>query len=85
MLREEFMADYGLSVGDMARLTGVSRQTINDLVLERRSLSTDMALRLSSLFGNSPEFWLNLQMNIDLWEATNLRRCEYELIVPISV
>ena len=69
MLREEYMPDYGLSVRDLAELLGVSRQSVNELVGERRSLSTEMALRLSQLFGNSPESWLNLQRNVDIWDA----------------
>lgn len=69
VLREDFMPDYGLTVSVLADFLGVSRQTVNELVRERRSLSPEMALRLSGLFGNSPEFWLNLQRAVDLWEA----------------
>lgn len=69
ILREEFLPDYGLSVTTLAESIGVSRQTINELIRERRSVSPNMALRLSKLFGNSPDFWLNLQRAVDLWEA----------------
>jgi addiction module HigA family antidote len=69
MLREDFMPDYGLSVSTLAEALGVSRQTINELLRERRALSPSMALRLSRLFGNSPEFWLNAQRAVDLWQA----------------
>lgn len=69
MLREDFMPDYGLSVTTLAETLGVSRQTINELLRERRTLSPAMALRLSRLFGNSPEFWLNAQRAVDLWQA----------------
>jgi addiction module HigA family antidote len=69
MLREDFMPDYGLSVGSLAEALGVSRQTVNELLRERRALSPDMALRLSRLFGNSAEFWLNAQRSLDLWQA----------------
>jgi len=69
MLREDFMPDYGLTVGHLAEALGVSRQTINELLRERRALSPSMALRLSRLFGNSPEFWLNAQRGVDLWQA----------------
>ena len=47
----------------------MSRQTVNELLRERRALSPDMALRLSQLFGNSAEFWLNAQRAVDLWDA----------------
>jgi antitoxin HigA-1 len=69
MLREDFVPDYGLTVSGLADSLGVSRQTVNELLRERRSLSPEMALRLSALFGNSPEFWLNLQRAVDLWDA----------------
>ena len=69
MLREDFMPDYGLSVTTLAGALGVSRQTVNELLRERRALSPAMALRLSRLFGNSPEFWLNLQQLHDLSKA----------------
>src|SRR5512137_1989610 len=69
MLREDFMPDYGLSVSTLAGALGVSRQTVNELLRERRALSPAMALRLSRLFGNSPEFWLNAQRAVDLREA----------------
>jgi addiction module HigA family antidote len=72
ILRDEFMADYGLSVSDMADMLGVSRQSINELIRERRGLSTEMALRLASCFGNSPEQWLNMQRALDIWEAERL-------------
>ncbi|SRR6266567_1625458 len=69
MLREDFMPDYGLTVASLAETLGVSRQTVNELLRERRALSPAMALRLSRLFGNSPEFWLNAQRTVDLWQA----------------
>jgi addiction module HigA family antidote len=71
ILREEFMQDYGLSVTRLAQLIGVSRQSVNELINERRALSPDMALRLSLLFGNSAEQWLNMQRSVDLWNAEN--------------
>jgi addiction module HigA family antidote len=69
MLREDFMPDYNLTVAGMADALGVSRQTVNELLRERRALSPEMALRLAKLFGNSPEFWLNAQREVDLWDA----------------
>ena len=54
MLREDFLPDYDLSVSSSAKALGVLRQTVNELLRERRSVSPEMALRLSRLFGNSP-------------------------------
>ena len=84
MLREDFMPDYGLTVSELAAALGVSRQTVNELLRERRALSPEMALRLSRLFGNSPEFWLNAQRAVDLWEASRAIGPEVERIKPIA-
>ncbi len=78
MIREDFMPDYGLTTTLLADALGVSRQTINELLRERRSITPIMALRLSRLFGNSPEFWLNVQHSWDLWESE--KRFQKELI-----
>lgn len=69
MLREDFMPDYGLTVTSLAEALDVSRQSINELLRERRALTPVMALKLSRLFGNSPNFWLNAQQAVDLWQA----------------
>ena len=84
-LREDFLPDYGLTVSGLANALGVSRQTVNELLRERRSVSPEMALRLSRLFGNSAEFWLNLQRNIDLWEAENAIKEDVKRIQPLRV
>jgi antitoxin HigA-1 len=83
MLREDFMPDYGLTVTALAKNLGVSRQTINELLRERRAITPDMALRLSRLFRNSPEFWLNAQRAVDLWMAQKNRKKELDRIKPL--
>lgn len=83
MLREDFLPDCGLSVSGLADAIGVSRQSVNELLRERRAVSPEMALRLSRLFGNSPEFWLNAQRAVDLWEATEAIGAEIEKIEPL--
>lgn len=83
MLREDFIPDYGLSVTGLAESLGVSRQSVNELLRERRALSPEMALRLSRLFGNSPEFWLNAQRAIDLWKADQSVKDHIARIKPL--
>jgi antitoxin HigA-1 len=85
MLREDFLPDYGLKTADLAKALGVSRQTINELLRERRAVSPSMAIRLSRLFGNSPEFWLNAQQSVDLWEAESNFQKEIQRIRPLEV
>lgn len=83
MLREDFLPDYGLTVSGLAAAIGVSRQSINEILRERRSVSPEMALRLARLFGNSPEFWLNAQRAVDLWEAAQAIECDVARIQPL--
>jgi len=84
MIKEDFMPDYGLTTALLADALGVSRQTINELLRERRSITPIMALRLSRLFGNSPEFWLNAQHARDLWESEIRFQEELRNIHPLN-
>ena len=84
MLREDFMPDFDLSTSSMAKALGVSRQTINEILRERRSITPSMSLRLSRLFGNSPEFWLNVQHAWDLWNSEQRFKNELEQIQPLN-
>ena len=84
MLREDFLPDYGLTVFGLAKAIGVSRQSINELLRERRRVSPEMALRLARLFGNSPEFWLNAQRAVDLWDASQSIQKEVIRIRPLT-
>ena len=79
------MPDYDLTVAGLAAALGVSRQMVNELLRERRAVSPEMALRLSRLFGNSPEFWLNLQRSIDLWDAETAIKKDMRHIRPLRV
>jgi addiction module HigA family antidote len=85
ILREDFMPDYDLSVSGLASALGVSRQSVNELLRERRAVSSEMALRLAKLFGNSPEFWLNLQRSVDLWDARVSIEDDMRRITPLRV
>ncbi len=84
MLREDFIPDYGLTAASLAEMLGVSRQTINEILRERRAISPAMALMLSRLFGNSPEFWLNAQREVDLWEARKRQEKKIRRIQPLT-
>ena len=66
MLKEEFLVEYGLSQNQLAKAVGISPNRIAEIVNNRRRISADTALRLSLYFGNSPEFWMNLQTHYDL-------------------
>ncbi len=83
ILREDFLPDYGLTVTALAEAVGVSRQSMNELLRERRAVSPEMALRLGKAFGMPAEFWLNLQRNVDLWVAARGIERELAGIRPI--
>lgn len=66
ILREEFLKPLGLSQNRVALAIGVHPRRINEIVLEKRGITADTALRLARFFGTSPEFWLGLQKDFEL-------------------
>jgi len=69
MLREEFLVPHGISQNALALKIRVPATRIGEIVNGKRSITPDTALRLARFFGNSPEFWLNLQLMHDLSRA----------------
>ena len=78
ILRDEFLGPLGLSVYRLARALKISRPRLNDIVLGRRDVTIDTALRLGHYFGTTPEFWINLQARHDLDVAERTLRLEIE-------
>lgn len=76
IVRCECLEPLGLSVTEAAKVLGVSRQTLNNLVNGKAGVSAEMAVRLSKAFGSEPEFWMRLQTNYDL---AQVRRREVAL------
>jgi antitoxin HigA-1 len=71
MLVEEFMKPLRLTQTALAQAMGVERRLVNELCNDRRAVTVDTALMLARVFGNTPEFWLNVQRRTDLWNALN--------------
>ena len=69
IIREYCIAPLRLTVTDAAKAFGVTRKTLSALVNQRAGISPEMALRLSKVFGRSPEGWLKLQLQYDLWQT----------------
>lgn len=69
ILTQEFMEPLGLTQGALAEAMGVQRKHVNELCNGRRAVTAPTALILARVFGNSPEFWLNVQRRNDLWDA----------------
>ena len=69
ILVEEFLEPMELTQGTLAEAMGVPRKHVNELCNDRRTVTARTALILARVFGNSAEFWLNVQRRQDLWEA----------------
>ncbi|HSU96263.1 MAG TPA: HigA family addiction module antitoxin [Gemmatimonadaceae bacterium] len=69
ILREDFLAEMGMSANALAKALHVPAPRVNDIVRERRGVTADTALRLARYFGSTPQFWLNLQSAYDLRRA----------------
>ena len=74
ILVEEFMQPLGLTQTALAEAMGVQRKHVNELCNDRRNVTAATALILARVFGNSPDFWLNVQRRGDLWEAMHSPR-----------
>lgn len=69
VLREDFLKPLRLTQSQLAKELEVSFRAVNEIVNEKRSVSPEMAIRLAKRFGTSPQFWLGLQMDYDLWRT----------------
>ncbi len=69
VLREEFLKPLGITQTQLAKELKVSFRAINEIVNEKRAVSPEMAIKLAKRFKTSPQFWLGLQMDYDLWKA----------------
>jgi addiction module HigA family antidote len=83
-LREDFLPDYGLTPGALARAMGLKDRTrIERVVREQQPVTSDTALRLARVFGTTAEFWMNLQTQHDLSKAAIAARDELAKIEPL--
>ncbi|MDI6687560.1 MAG: HigA family addiction module antitoxin [Desulfobacterales bacterium] len=69
IIKEDYLLPLSITIKDMAANLGVSRKTLSKIINERGTITPDMALRLSRAFDTTPDLWLNLQKNYDLWQA----------------
>jgi addiction module HigA family antidote len=80
MLLEEFLRPMGLSQRDLSKGIHVPYQRVNELINRKRGITPSTALRLSKYFGNSAEFWMNLQLR---WELYHAQKSEAEALRDI--
>ena len=83
ILKEDVLSDLGITQTEFAKQLRVSRQTVSELLRERRPLTPDMAIRLSRLVGGTPGGWLRMQQAVDLWEVEHGDTKKYASIKKI--
>jgi antitoxin HigA-1 len=84
ILRRHYIEPLPMTVSGLAGVLGVSRKTLSEIVNEHSSITPDMALRLSKAFKTTPELWLNMQRNYDLWQASH-KSDAWKLVQAIAV
>ena len=84
LLREDILPSLGKPKAEIARLLGISRQALYDIIDERQPVTPGMALRLGKLCGNGPELWINLQRSYDLVAAEKDLAAEIKKIPTLS-
>ncbi len=84
MLLLEFLEPLGLTQVELAQRIAVPFQRVNQIVKQKRAVTPDTALRFAQLLGTTPEFWLNLQQNWDLYEAITSSSKEISRIKPLK-
>lgn len=82
LLLAELIQENKLSISEVAKMLHVSRQTVSNIINEKSVISPEMALRLSTVFGGSPDIWLRLQAKFDLQIAA--KRVKRIKLVPLS-
>jgi addiction module HigA family antidote len=84
LLREEVLPALKMTQTEFGKRLGVSRLSVSELLLEKRALSPDMAIRVGRLTNTTPESWLRMQEALDLWELERQPK-RYEDIEPLQV
>lgn len=84
ILDKDFLKPLGISQSELSKDLGTSFRTINEIVNEKRGISPDMAIRLARYFKTSEELWLNMQMQYDLYWASEKDENTFERIRPYS-
>lgn len=83
LLRDEILPHLGMSQQRLAELLHVTRQTVNEIVTEKRGVSIDMAYRLGRLFNMDPSTWIRMQEAVEVWDTLQSNSKVYEKILPI--
>ncbi len=85
ILREDFLHEFGITQTELAYALGTTFRTINEIINEKRNISTEMAIKLSKFFGTSIELWLNLQNQYDIYKVYKKKKKLLDKVRPIKV
>lgn len=84
ILKEDFLHELGLSQTELASALGTTFRTINEIVNEKRNISTEMAIKLSKFFGTSAELWVNLQNQYDIFKVSDKKKYSISKVRPFK-
>jgi antitoxin HigA-1 len=80
----DVLEDIGMTQTSFAEVLGVSRRTVNEIVQGRRPITVDMAIRIGKALGNGPQLWLNLQQKVDIWDAIQTHKEDYNRVPTLA-
>lgn len=84
LLRHTFLAPYKLTDRQLAEAIGITQDYIDDIVAGKRSITPDTAFRLAKFFHTSADFWITLQIHVDMWETLQSNKAEYDNIQGVA-
>ena len=84
IIRFEYLEPLNLTQQKLADAIGVTRVRINEIILGKRSVTPDTAFRLAKFFNTTPDFWINLQMNVDMWDTLKTHKSDYNKIRSVA-
>ncbi len=80
----DVLEDIEMTQTKFAEILGVSRRSVSEIVLGKRPITVDMAIRIGKALGNGPQLWLNLQQKVDIWDAVQKHSEEYEKVSTVA-
>ena len=84
IIRYEYLEPYRMTQQQLADSIGVTRVRINEIILGKRSITPDTAFRLAKFFKTSADFWISLQMNVEMWDTLQSHKKDYEKIISVA-
>lgn len=79
----DILDDLDINTANFAEILGVSNQTIQEIINGQKPITVDIAIRLGKALGNGPRLWLNLQQKVDIWDALQSHKEEYEQVMTL--